>query len=59
MRVRKTVYKNMKYCELDYLQRWIIFIFYRSAYWLKAIRSTNKGSFSHKYHQFQFTVRKE
>lgn len=59
MHVRKTVYKNMKYWELDHLQRWIIFIFYQTAHWLIAIRSTIKGSFSYKYHPVQFTVRRE
>lgn len=59
MHVQKAVYRNMKYWELDHLPRWIIFISYRSAHWLIATRSTNKGSFTYKYHPAQFTVRQE
>lgn len=59
MHVQKAVYRNMKYWELDHLPRWIIFKSYRSAHWLIAIRSTNKGSFTYKYHPAQFTVRQE
>lgn len=59
MHIQKAVYRNMKYWELDHLPRWIIFISYRSAHWLIAIRSTNKGSFTYKYHPAQFTVRQE